>query len=382
VKKFVFLAPEFPPDKFTGSIRVSRFAKYLSKFGNSVTVIAPKTRDQTQQGLLDELKNTHVIRRSVSRLPLINDHSLSFFKSTLVSSVKKCYVSRPDYLLVSGPPYFHFIQGAMLSSLFDIKLILDYRDLWTGDPYSPKTLKSKIAKRFSIYLERWVLSRAHLSIYVSNAMLKDQKKIFPFLCDKSSIIISTGFDLETISSIKRYPNKLNVISHVGNADSDMNISDIAGLVQNPVVSKWFDNTGCRLYFVGRKNHEIACLIPNEYRKYFTFSDYLPHAEAMEVMVNSRGLLILGSNSSQRLNRKVFEYTALNKNVLFVGNATSPTSDIVRSFNGVISEPSNLVENFIKFVTTLKDGPPLIKKEFAAENLVRKLEDRLNERARE
>lgn len=379
MSKFLFLAPEFPPDKYTGSLRVSRFAKYLSKFGHTVTIIAPVTNDQTHETLLLDLRRTKITRKRPSRIPFINDHSLSFFRATFFKSIKECYASRPDYIFVSGPPYFHFLQGAILSYLFNIRLILDYRDLWTGDPYPPKTIKSKIFKKISRYLERWALSHAYLCIYVSDQMLGDQKRIFPSINDDSSLIISTGYDPDTINSVQRSATRMNVISHVGNADSDMNIGDLVSIFKDPMILNWFEQTGCRFHFVGRKNSEVSDVVAAEHKKYFLFTDYLPHVQAMEVMANSKGLLILGSNSKQRLNRKVFEYTALNKNIFFIGNLDSPTSKVLQSYNCVVSSPRNLRENFMTYVTSFDETPPLLKEMYSAENLVRKLHDRLDQK---
>ncbi|MGR5470436.1 hypothetical protein ACPV51_24795, partial [Vibrio astriarenae] len=72
------------------------------------------------------------------------------------------------------------------------------------------------------------------------------------------------------------------------------------------------------------------------------------------MADSSGLLILGSNSEQRLNRKVFEYTSLNSNVFYLGNVHSPTAKIVTESSGYVSSHISAIPKMEEFLATLSD----------------------------
>ena len=103
---------------------------------------------------------------------------------------------------------------------------------------------------------------------------------------------------------------------------------------------------------------------------------MPHVEALQLMADSNGLMILGSNSEQRLNRKVFEYTALNQNVFYLGNIKSPTANIVRSFNGTVSSSDDLEVKFLFFLEGLSNRKLELSSAYSKDELVKKLLDEL------
>ena len=377
--KFLFLAPEFAPNGVTGSIRVSKFAKYINREGHDVTVIAPETNNTTHHDLLNDLEHINIIRVSIFKMLGINDTGFQFFLLASKRSIEIAKKIKPQYIFVSGPPFFHILLACFISRTTNAKLIVDYRDLWVGDPYNPKTIKSYVYRIMSRPLERFILKRAYAVNYISNEMLEDQKKLYPFIFNSNNLNISTGYDEEDLQNINyasRYSK--NFIAHIGNADIDMNLEDIVKLVLDKEVQRRLDDQSLHFLFVGQKNRVLESILPDEIRRYFHFVDYVPHLEALQLMSDCKGLILLGSNSAQRLNRKIFEYAALNSNLFFVGNSSSPTARLVKSL-GCFTSTSNMIKiDFLLFLESLNRNSPNPLIAYNKINLVKKFLESLND----
>ena len=371
-KKILFLTPEFPPSKLTGAIRPAKFAKYLSRFEWNVTVLTFEHQDNTHLDLLKDLKNVRIKKCGIPKNIIINDLGVSYFFQAYKQAMQLSKDIKPDYILVSMPTFLNSLLALIIKKRFNIDYILDYRDLWVGDPYSAKGIKSKVFRYISKFIEPIVLKSAYLSYYVSDNMLEDQLKLYPFLKDRKTIVISTGYDFNDIKDIVPSSKKNGYIAHIGNADRDMNINDFINIIKNKNVQNILDKKNLKFLFVGRKNNYIKELLDNSIDKYFDFKDYIPHKDALQLMADSSGLLILGSNSSQRLNRKVFEYTALNKNIFYLGNINSPTSKIVKESGGIISSVDERVDNMIYFLENLSAKKAEMNLDYSKEKLVEKL----------
>lgn len=370
--KILFLTPEFPPSKLTGAIRPSKFAKYLQRFGCDVTVLTFEHQDQTHLDLLKDLGDVRIETCGVVKKYLVNDLGVSFLFQAYGQSMKLAEEIKPDYVLVSMPTFFNSLLALALKWKFGTKYVLDYRDLWVADPYPVRGIKSKVFRALSKIIEPTVLKSAYLSYYVSDAMLADQVKQYPFLEKRKKLVISTGYDIDDIRKVTPSKEKNGYIAHIGNADIDMNIDDFLGAVKDPEIQRVMLKVGLKFLFVGRKNNFVKERVRGQLGQFFEFKDYVPHNEALQLMADSNGLLILGSNSEQRLNRKVFEYTALNRNVFYLGSISSPTANVVRECQGYVSDVNTMRPNLGHFLSNLRKENPTLNLDYAKERLVNRL----------
>lgn len=371
-KKILFLTPEFPPSKLTGAIRPAKFAKYLDRFGWEVTVLTFDHQDNTHLELLEDLKNVRIEKCGVPKKIIVNDLGVSYLFQAYKQAIQLTKEIKPDYMLLSLPTFMNSILAYIIKKRFNIDYILDYRDLWVGDPYHTRGIKSKVFRAISKIIEPIVLRSAYLSYYVSDAMFDDQMKLYPWLKDKKTAVISTGYDHEDIDHIVPSDKKNGYISHIGNADPDMNLSDFIEIVKDERVQKLLIEKELKFLFVGSKNSYMRELLDDSIKEFFDFKEYIPHSEALQLMADSNGLMILGSNSPQRLNRKVFEYTALNRNIYYLGNIQSPTAKVVNEFDGVVCNNTNHKDGLVKFLKGLNSNRLKRNSPYKKDTLVRKL----------
>ncbi|MBQ4799518.1 hypothetical protein J8L73_10325 [Pseudoalteromonas sp. MMG006] len=377
MSKILFLTPEFPPSKLTGAIRPAKFAKYLSRFGWDVTVLTFDHKDDAHQGLLKDLTDVRIEKCGIPKKIIVNDLGVAYLFQAFKQAVKLTKEEKPDYILVSMPTFMNSLLALYLNKKFGTKYLLDYRDLWVADPYPVRGIKSKVFRLLSKVIEPFVLKSAFLSYYVSQEMLNDQLIQYPFLHNKNTLVISTGYDPEDIADIQPSLEPNGYISHIGNADIDMNLDDFVNLVKNKQVQSLLLEKKLKFLFVGRKNKFMQDALDSSLLRFFEFKDYIPHKEALQLMADSSGLLILGSDSGQRLNRKVFEYTALNNNVFYLGNIESPTAKIVRKCGGSFSNVTNLTAYFIDYLQHLSTNPVSRNSGYTKPELVRKLIEKLS-----
>lgn len=374
--KILFLTPEFPPSKLTGAIRPSKFAKYLQRLGCDVTVLTFEHQDQTHLDLLKGLEKVRIETCGIVKKYFVNDLGISFLFQAYGQTMKLAEEIKPDYILVSMPTFFNSLLALFLKWKFGTKYVLDYRDLWVADPYPVRGFKSKVFRTLSKIVEPIVLKSAYLSYYVSDAMLADQIKQYPFLEKRKTLVISTGYDPEDINQVTPSHSRNGYISHIGNADVDMNIDDFISMIKDKRIQKSLLDRNLKFLFVGRKNDFVKTRLESDLEPFFEFKNYVPHVEALQLMADSNGLMILGSNSEQRLNRKVFEYTALNQNIFYLGNIKSPTANIVRSFNGTVSSSDDLEAKFLFFLEGLSNRKLELSSAYSKDELVKKLLDEL------
>lgn len=375
-RKILFLTPSFAPSGVTGAIRPSKFAKYFDRFGWDVNVLTFYHQDNIHHKLLKDLKNVSIVNCGKPKKIIFNDLGVSYLFQAYKKAILLARELRPDYVLVSMPAFINSILAWIIKKRFNINYILDYRDLWVGDPYPARGLKHKAFKIFSKIIEPIILKSSYLSYYVSKPMLKDQQKLYPWLKKKKTLVISTGYDHEDIKNILKSKKKNGYLAHIGNADLDMNLIDFVEIIKNKKVQKLLIKKRLKFLFVGSKNNFLKRTLNKNIRGFFKFKNYISHNQALKLMADSNGLIILGSNSSQRLNRKVFEYTALNSNIFYLGNKKSPTAKIVYEFQGVVSSTNNKVKKMLFYLNNLSYGKLKLSEKYCKEKLVKDLIENL------
>jgi hypothetical protein len=154
----------------------------------------------------------------------------------------------------------------------------------------------------------------------------------------------------------------------------MNLGDFVEIAKDKRVQELMSEKSLKFLFVGSKNSFLKELLDDTTRAFFDFKEYIPHNEALQLMADSSGLLILGSNSPQRLNRKVFEYTALNRNIYYLGNTQSPTAKVVNEFDGVVCDRNDKIEKMVYFIVNLSYRKITIDLKYSKKNIVDKLID--------
>lgn len=226
--QLLLIAGYFPPVKIsTGSIRPWNLTKQLIKLGWDVTVVTPKISIWDQRhvdnssGYVEEIEDINLNM-------IYTDHSYQFLaperynceKSRLAwflggccrviarkiglqnwygwlpSALQSCrslQQSDVDVILATGAPFIGFEIAYHLGKRLNRPYVMDYRDLWTNNPWKPNK------KRWVIEQERKLLNNCAAITLVSPVSAIALNRKFGFL--EKSYVITNGYDPDHINRI-------------------------------------------------------------------------------------------------------------------------------------------------------------------------------------
>lgn len=358
-KSFLFYCCQFAPSYATGAIRPTKFAKYFSKNSHKIEVLTQSEAGKKNKDLLKDLKNIKIYRVSKYKNSLINDEGFWFAIKTIKILNQLIKKNNYDYVYVSGPPFFPFISAYLISIKYNIKMIIDYRDLWYGDPYKIVSFKDFILRTIGKVFEKRIMKKSHIVTFVSKNMLNDQKKIFGKI--NNGHVISTGVDPDDKNFINKkiyqdFINKIKikkskkVFCYLGTLDDTDCSNDFLKLLLETI-----KNENINILFIGKNNLNQNKLNNPILKNKLIFRNNIKSSIIKNLISFSDGTIILGGYSEQRLNRKVFENLYLTNNIFFLGNKRSPSYLILKKY-GIKTLCSkeqsikNKKEIFLKFLT--------------------------------
>lgn len=353
---WLFISPEFPPSTKTGAIRPSKFARYFHELGENVTVLTYNEDGIYESKLHEDIK---ILRVKKKKIPYINDNGINFTVFNFLFFLNLIRKNKFEKIFISVPVFMPMILVFLAKRLYNIDYYLDYRDLWAADPYLAVSRKDKLLRKIATIIEPSVMADAKLVTFVSEAMMKDQLKFYPN-CKGNFHVISTGFDENDMhfspEDLKLGCGKYSkYISHVGMLEYNMNIDDFLKIISNENVQNLLKLKGLKFLFVGAKIKTIIDVIPQDLLiEYCDVIGSVSRKEALIINKCSYMNLILGSNSPQRLNRKVFEVIRLAKRVFYIGNDISPTANIIKQCDAGIIVNGGCEKLVSKFIACISD----------------------------
>jgi len=243
MKNLLMIAYLFPPAGGTGSVRITKFAKYLPEFGWKPIVLTSydmgisldlSTLDDIHDDVsiyrvpgLEPRQHARQYRKKLlnagySRLErnvphqmniptkdgikaklfqwlrafakdylLIPDHAILWMPSAILKGLSLIRQHNIQVIHVTGGPWSSHLVGYVLSKLTGKSLVLDFRDPWALGP--PGGWSNKLRGRYEGYLERKVVESADKVITVTSQLLHDFVERYPGL-SRNFILITNGFD--------------------------------------------------------------------------------------------------------------------------------------------------------------------------------------------
>jgi glycosyltransferase involved in cell wall biosynthesis len=230
--KLLLIAGYFPPVRIsTGSIRPWNLARCLIDLGWDVTVVTPKISIWDPKNL-DNVENVKMDTEKMGLKMIYTDHQLKclapwrynlpkgkiywFFGGILrviarflgiqnwygwvASALHACRKLRSndvDVILATGAPFWGFEIAYQLSKRLKKPYIMDYRDLWTDDPWNP------VSRRWVINQERRLLNKSAAITIVSPISGEVLSK--KFMVNDKIHTITNGFDKNDVQNIQAKP---------------------------------------------------------------------------------------------------------------------------------------------------------------------------------
>ena len=326
------LAWAFPPDTGGGVFRPMSIARYLGEFGWKVTVIcSPVTKsygdtdDYLHKSLPKDVQIYRLreppIQPSTKLFPSIDGGFINVL-STFTESVTVLGSLPPSVIIATGPPFHNFVVGFYMAKYFRSRLVLDYRDDWSGFK-----LPFVDSGRFDRFWENRCLKTADRVFFVTKPRLEYQFKIFPFLKREKCYVIPNGWEPRDLIAARNEKSWIAdegkfVLAFIGRMTT---YSFPIGFLQclDTVLNHRIDFLDrISIHLIGSSSIDIFKLLSafNWSKKIIKVHDHVSKPLANRLMMDASALLIVNDPLLSRwLPGKLYEYLAAGPPILVFGS---------------------------------------------------------------
>lgn len=407
LKKVLIISPYFAPTNSADSHRVRMSLPYFKQFGweAEIVTIDSKYSDLVKDHLLiksipTDIKVHHVkalSKKWTSKFGLgsIALRSLWFY----FWYVNKLLSEKKFNLVYFSTTQFPVcILGSYWKDRFGIPYIIDVQDPWHTDYYKYKPKCERPPKYWFSYtlnkiLEPIAMKLVNGLISVNDAYIDELKVRYPIIEDIPTVTIpfsSSALDFEITElnscNFDSYYNKNDKIkvAYIGAVGTIMKDSILRLLL----AFKTFINTNkifedkVELYFLGtsyaQNGKGIPSVMPlaNELgvgKNVIEVTERLTYYNAIHHILNSNALLIVGSDDSNYIGSKIYNYLLANKQIFSILHHGSPANSILKNYNSVVSTDIQstqeaINDSFQKFILSI-DSDYQIKNESVYDALI-------------
>lgn len=354
MKKILIISFFSPPSAAIGAVRITKFIKYLLRFGWDVTLLTVKEKYFSVHNLdsLSDIEGAKVIRTDIIKpIKGIKEwgiYWLPYLKKELDTLLKK---ENFDVSLWTGNPFYHWILAPYVKKNYNLKYILDFRDEWSFSDKIKKWYGSKfyILKRFldskiAKILEPIILKKASAIINVTEE-LNDIYKNFYGESIKSEIFftIYNGFDLDDLKELKSYEKITNFeIIYTGKFGNFRNPFSFFQAFKEFINELNLQPIDVRVTLVGNIENEVKDFVKKQdIVDYIYFAGYKTYKETLS-MIKNADLGLLFVSSSTEGSTKIFDYIALNKKILVVSDIENARAvNIAKDYGNAVFAKDNI-----------------------------------------
>ncbi|ENO1772359.1 hypothetical protein [Vibrio sp. 1641] len=313
--KILFIAYYLPPFAGVGQFRAAKFLKFLSKDENienlDVITVDDKYYDRVCSDKLDVGSNVNVIKTKVSSVlkNFINEEGVFWSPYLFPKLIKMLFNNKYDAIYVNGNPFFHIPFVVILGRLFNVKVIVDYRDPWLLSPYRKfDGLKGGVIS----CLEKITVNLSSFLINVTQSATQMHKEKYSDYIEKFKTI-ENGFDdddFNFLTPFKKRDDKLRVV-YSGKFSDFRNPEEFIRALSN--VKESFD-----FLHVGLQEDSVIELVKKyDIQDIYTCTGYVSYANAVEAMRSADIGLIISGGHPYEPTTKIFDYIALGLKKLVV-----------------------------------------------------------------
>lgn len=330
-RRLLLLTWDFPPEITGGVYRPLSFVRHAAASGWQAEVVcgpapeAPSDAGNYLVGLLPaEVPVTRVAADTDPHprpLPRIDGgimNALALFEAA-AARIKR---GEGGVILASGPRFSNFVAGYWLARRTGWKLVLDYRDEWTLNPF---TFVDKSGADSA--WEKRCLAEANMVVFTTPSQLAHAQGQFPELAHSTNTVIHNGWEMgdfalalptvKTDASASFTPITLAYLGNLGSwAAPDAFLSTLsAALSAQPEL-----RNRIRIRLVGHKpmySRKVLAAFP--FPDVLELMDPIPKQEACSMMRTVDGLLLLNPPGMRRyIPGKLYEYIASGTPVVVFG----------------------------------------------------------------
>jgi len=245
-----------------------------------------------------------------------------------------------DAILVTTPPHSIQLAGLVLSAMFRIPWVADFRDAWLDNPHLRIRQRTPFRRLVESVLEGFVVSRADRVLLVSPFWRELLIARHPKRADRIRLL-PNGYDGDAFARAPRADaNGVFTLAHFGSLYYGRKAEEVLQGVR-----LWIDRAGdgeatkMRLFLAGSKIPALAQRVAElGLDRHVELHDLIPHDEAVRRMLGSSALLLVSDfapSSEGMVPCKLFEYLASGRPVLAVAPEGDATRLVRKARAGVV-----------------------------------------------
>ena len=386
----LIVSPHFPPINAADHHRVRMSLPYFKEFGWEPHVLAvrPECVEAVQDSLLLKTVPPYIPVTYTGALPIqqtrrigMSSLGLRCFPYLLRAGDRLLHQKKFDLIYFSTTVFIAMALASRWFRLFGIPYVLDFQDPWLSDYYkqpgaSPPPggrLKYGFSQLQAKLLEPRALSKVSRVISVSPAYPKTLQQRYPHLRSKQFTVLPFGApetDFEQLPGLNIQQKIFNPNDgkrhwvYVGRGGNDMALALrtlFLGIQseRHRHPEKW---RAVRLHFVGTsyapKDRAVKTVEPiaQELGVADLVTEHphrIPYFEALQVLVDSDAILLIGSNDAGYTASKLYPYILARKPILAIFHQESSVVDILhhcQAGRAVTFAPENQPEDLLAEVT--------------------------------
>jgi hypothetical protein len=356
MKRVLIVAPDFTPSSLPPATRARFFASHLPEFGWEPTVLTTRADcygwdvDPENERLLPaglEVVRTGALPAGLTRMLGIGDIGARSLWHHWRVVARRCRERRVDAMLVSVPPYLPMLLGRLAHWRFGVPYVIDYIDPWVTEYYwkLPRTQrppKWPLAYALARIVEPLALRRVGHVVGVSRGTTDSVVARYPWLGAVGTTEIPYGGEPRDFEHLRTHPRRSRFfdptdgrahVSYVGAVIPQMHATLRALLeaVREGLRTAPDRFRRLTLHFIGTTyapnatgRHQVLP-IAREMGLEGVVSEHparVPYLDALQVLLDSHGLVMLGSEEPHYTASKSFPYILARRPILAVFHEAS------------------------------------------------------------
>ena len=362
MRSVVIVGPDFSPSSLPPALRIRFFAKHLREHGWEPTVVSVDPRfyesavDPENERLVPpglRVVRTKALPARVTRAIGIGDIGMRSLWQQWRAVAEICRAGGADAILIPIPPYVSAVIGRLAYERFGVPYVVDYIDPWISDdwrrrPRAQRLPKRALADRLSRLLEPFALRRVGHVTGVSKGTTDGVVARYAWLRQSDATEIPYGAEPDDFAYLREHPRRNAVFDR---NDGLVHVSSVGrgGWDLVPALRRVFNAlklglqrspqsfARLRLHFVGTSYAPFAAeeqVIP--VARECGVADLVderparvPYLDALQILLDSHGLLAIGSDMPHYTASKIFPYILARRPMLAVFHAASSVNAIMR-----------------------------------------------------
>jgi len=346
MKKVLMVAQHFPPAGGIGSVRVTKFVKYLREFGWEPIVLTVREDCYPKNVWLDYgfakdiPADLSIYRTGIWNTSIINDYGIRWLPTLLATIGRVVKREKPELAYFTGGPFFPLLAGPFIKLRFGLPYVVDLRDPWrvARRATSKHGLKAYMGRILTNFVEPIVLRHAASIICVSEHMRMEYENVYPYLTSKMKVI-TNGYDPNDIIGILPHSFERFAVVYTGKFSTSEAFRDPEPFFK---AVKLCQDRGCDIEFVhvGAIEQKVVDMaekagIGNSAR----FVGPKPHSEALSYAMGANVLLVIGGSQKTEQTGKIFDYIVCGRPILALAPSDGEIAKVSRevSFTTIIPD---------------------------------------------